>query len=119
MSASLNNRLHKARQHLNNGDAAAAHALCSEVLAKAPRNPEALMLRGIAGLMNQRPAEAAADFRQALAAMPGNGALLEYLGLALLTLGQFTEAEQVLQRACKLAGAPASAWMRLGLAQLH
>lgn len=119
MSASLNNRLHKARQHLNNGDAAAALALCSEVLAKAPRNPEALMLRGIAGLMNQRPAEAAADFRQALAAMPGNGALLEYLGLALLTLGQFTEAEQVLQRACKLAGAPASAWMRLGLAQLH
>lgn len=119
MSASLNNRLHKARQHLNNGDVAAALALCSEVLAKAPRNPEALMLRGIASLMSTQPADAARDFRQALAAEPGNGALLEYLGLALLTLGNFAEAEPVLQRACARAGAPASAWMRLGLAQLH
>jgi protein O-GlcNAc transferase len=119
MSASLNNRLHKARQHLNNGDAAAALALCSEVLARAPRNPEALMLRGIAGLMNNQAAEAARDFRQALVAMPGDGALLEYLGLALLTLGDFAEAEPVLRRACALAGAPASTWMRLGLAQLH
>ncbi|MBX3665159.1 MAG: tetratricopeptide repeat protein [Burkholderiales bacterium] len=119
MSASLNNRLNKARQHLHDGDVAAALALCSEVLAKAPRNPDALMLRGIAALMSQRPAEAAADFRQALAAMPGDGALLEYLGLALLTLGNNAEAEQALQRACALAVAPASAWMRLGLAQLH
>ncbi len=119
MSASLNNRLNKARRHLHDGDVAAALALCSEVLAKAPHNPDALMLRGIAALMNQRPAEAAADFRQALAAMPGDGALLEYLGLALLTLGNHAEAEQALQRACALTGAPASAWMRLGLAQLH
>jgi predicted O-linked N-acetylglucosamine transferase (SPINDLY family) len=119
MSASLNNRLHKARQCLHNGDVAAALALCSEILAKAPRNPDALMLRGIACLMNNQPAEAAGDFRQALATMPGDGALLEYLGLALLSLGSFAEAEPVLQRACALAGAPASAWMRLGLAQLH
>lgn len=119
MSASLNNRLHKARQCLHNGDVAAALALCSEILAKAPRNPDALMLRGIACLMNNQPAEAAGDFRLALATMPGDGALLEYLGLALLSLGSFAEAEPVLQRACALAGAPASAWMRLGLAQLH
>ncbi|MDP2398737.1 MAG: tetratricopeptide repeat protein [Burkholderiales bacterium] len=119
MSASLNARLHKARQLLQSGDIAAALALCSEVLAKAPRNPDALMLRGIAALMNDQAADAERDFRQALAAMPGDGALLEYLGLALLSLGNFAQAEPVLQRACTLAGAPASAWMRLGLAQLH
>ena len=119
MSASLNNRLHKARQLLQNGDIAAALTLCSEVLAKAPHNPDALMLRGIASLMHNQAADAERDFRQALAAMPGDGALLEYLGIALLSLGNFTEAEPVLQRACALAGAPASTWMRLGLAQLH
>jgi len=119
MSASLNNKLRNARTLLQNGDSAAALALCGEILGKAPRNPEALTLRGIAALMGGAPAEAARDFRQALNAAPRDGATLEYLGLALLNLGEFAEAEAVLRRASLLAGAPASVWMRLGLATLH
>jgi len=119
MSASLNNKLRNARTLLQNGDAAGAQALCSEILGKAPRNPEALALRGIVRLMAGAPADAAADLRLALAASPQDGMALEYLGLALLRLGEFAEAEQILRRAAALPGAPASVVLRLGLAMLH
>ena len=119
MSALLNNKLRQARNLLQIGDAAGALAVCAEILAKAPRNPEALTLRGIAALMGGTPADAARDFRQALVAAPGDGAILEYLGLALLHLGAFAEAEQSLQRASAIRGAPASVWMRLGIAVLR
>ncbi|MGE0557097.1 MAG: tetratricopeptide repeat protein [Burkholderiales bacterium] len=119
MSATLNNKLRSARNLLQNGDTAAALAICREILGKAPRNPEALTLRGIAALMGGMPADAVRDFRQALSSAPRDGATLEYLGLALLNLGEFAEAEAVLQQASGLPGAPASTWMRLGLALFH
>lgn len=119
MSASLNNKLRSARNLLQNGDAAAALAICGEILGRAPRNPEALTLRGIAALMCGAAAEAVRDLRLALSAAPQDGTALEYLGLALLNLGEFAEAEATLHRASALAGAPASVWMRLGLAMLH
>jgi protein O-GlcNAc transferase len=119
MSASLNNKLRNARNLLQNGDAAGARALCSEILGKAPRNPEALALRGILSLMGGAPADAVADLRMALAASPHDGMALEYLGLALLNLGDFAEAEQILRRAAALPGAPASVALRLGLAMLR
>ena len=119
MSASLNNKLRNARNLLQNGDAAGTLTVCAEILAKTPRNPDALALRGIALLMGGSPADAARDLRQALAAAPRDGTILEYLGLALLNLGESAEAETLLQRASTLAGAPASVWMRLGMAMLH
>ena len=119
MSALLNNKLRHARNLLHNGDDAGALAVCAEILAKAPLNPEALTLRGIAALMGGAPADAARDFRLALVAAPGDGAVLEYLGLALLHLGAFAEAEQTLRRASAISGAPASVWMRLGIAVLR
>lgn len=119
MSASLNNKLRHARNLLQGGDIPGALALCGEILGRAPRNPEALTLRGIAALMKGAPADAARDFRQALVATPGDGAVLEYLGLALLHLGAFDEAEPFLRRASAISGAPASVWMRLGIALLR
>lgn len=119
MSASLNNKLRDARSLLQAGDAATAQAICSEILDRAPRNPEALTLRGIASLMNGAHADAARDLRLALNASPHDGATLEYLGLALLNLGQPAEAERVLKRAAMLPGAPVSVRLRLGLAMLH
>ncbi len=119
MSASLNNKLLNARNLLHNGDVAGALSICGEILAKAPRNPEALALRGIAALMSGAHADAARDLRQALSASPHDGTTLEYLGLALLNLGEFGEAGNVLRRATLLPGAPASVWLRLGLALLH
>lgn len=119
MSASLNNKLRAARNHLQEGNPAAAIAACDGVLAKAPRNPEALSLRGIARLMTGDIRSAATDLQQAAAAAPGDGTTLEYLGAALLELGETTEAEQVLRRASVLPGAPPSVGMRLGLALLQ
>jgi predicted O-linked N-acetylglucosamine transferase (SPINDLY family) len=119
LSASLHKRLNAARALLQNGDAAGARAICADILGKAPRNPEALTLRGIATLMAGAPADAARDLRQALVALPRDGMALEYLGLALLQLGEFAEAEQVLRRAAALPGAPPSVPLRLGLAMLH
>jgi predicted O-linked N-acetylglucosamine transferase (SPINDLY family) len=119
LSAILNNKLRTARALLQNGDATAAGALCAEILAKAPRNPEALALRGIVNIMAGAFADAANDLRQALTAMPRDGMTLENLGLALLNLGEFAEAEQILRRAAALPGAPPSVPMRLGLAMLR
>ena len=119
MSALLHNKLRAARGHLQSGAAMAAIAACDAVLAKAPRNPEALSLRGIARLMTGATAEAAADLRQATAAAPDDGMTLEYLGQALLQLGLAAEAESVLRRATALPGAPPSVAMRLGLTLLQ
>jgi len=119
LSAILNNKLRTARALLQNGDAIAAGALCAEILAKAPRNPEALALRGIVSLMAGTYTDAVNDLRQALTAMPRDGMTLENLGLALLNLGEFAEAEQILRRAAALPGAPPSVPMRLGLAILR
>lgn len=119
MSASLNNKLRAARGHLQQGNPAAAITASDAVLAKAPRNPEALSLRGIARLMTGAAAAAAHDLRQAAAAAPGDGMTLEYLGQALLQLGETAEAEQVLRRATALPGAPPSVMMRLGLTLLQ
>lgn len=119
MSALLNNKLHHARNLLQNGDIAGTLAICTEILGKAPRNPEALTLRGIAALMNGSATQAARDFRLALEAAPRDVTVLEYLGLALLNLGAFAEAEQVLQKTTALPSAPPSARFRLGMAMLH
>jgi protein O-GlcNAc transferase len=119
MSALLNNKLRAARGHLQNGEPMAAIAACDSVLAKAPRNPEALGLRGIARLMAGAVTDAAGDLRQAAAAAPGDGMTLEYLGQALIQLGETAEAESVLRRAATLPGAPPSVAMRLGLALLQ
>ena len=119
MSASLTNKLRIARNLLQSGDTTRTLAVCGEILVRAPRNPEALTLRGIAALMNGAAADAARDFRNALAVAPHDGTALEYLGLALLNLGDFAEAENILRRASTLFGAPASVWMRLGLAIFH
>jgi len=119
MSAALNAKLHQARTLLHSGDVLSAVALCNAILSKAPRNPEALSLRGMAALMQGDYPSATTDLRLALQAKPNDGATLEYLGLALLNQSAFSEAASVLQRAAQQAGAPASVWMRLGLAHLH
>jgi tetratricopeptide (TPR) repeat protein len=118
LSASLHKKLGTARALLQNGDSSGVQAICAEVLRKAPRNPEALGLRGAAFLMSGNAAAAAEDFRLALSVIPGDGPLLEHLGLALLNLGRFPEAEQPLKQAAGLPGVPASVPMRLGLALL-
>jgi protein O-GlcNAc transferase len=119
LSASVQRKLTQAQQHLQRGDAAAAAALCEDVLARAPRNPDALWLLGTTRLMTGQPDEAASLLERATAAMPSHGAALEHLGVAHLMRGDYGNAERVLRTAASLRGAPASVPMRLGLALLH
>ncbi len=119
VSSSLSRHLQQAEKHLHQGDAIAAQAVCEQVLRKAPRNPDALFLLGIAHLSQNRPADAAPALERAIAADPRHGAALEHLGLAHLMLGRYAAAEQVLQRAAALPRAPASVFMRLGIAILE
>ena len=119
MSAALNRKLHQARERLQGGDAAGAQALCKEILAHAPRNPDALCLLGITYLMAGHARDALPPLGQAVAAQPRHGAALENLGLAHLLLGEFAAAERALHGAAALPGAPASVFMRLGVAMLN
>lgn len=119
MSALSANKLKQARQRLQDGDAAGAERLCEQVLARAPRNPEALCLLGCARLAGGRPDEAIPPFERALAAEPHHGLILENLGLAHLVLGHPGQAEPFLRRAAAQRDAPPSAVMRFGIALLH
>ncbi|MDH3437344.1 MAG: tetratricopeptide repeat protein [Betaproteobacteria bacterium] len=119
MSASTNRKLKQAQELLQSGNLMAAQRLCEEVVERAPRNPEALCLLGIARL-------AAGDARQALPLLEraasghaGYGLALEHLGLAYLMLDRFADAERALRDAAALPGAPASVRMRLGIALLN
>jgi predicted O-linked N-acetylglucosamine transferase (SPINDLY family) len=119
MSASVQRKLKQAHDHLRNGDAASASSLCEAVLARAPRNPDALWLLGAARLIEGRAADALPLLARAVAAAPAHGAALEHLGLVHLMLEQYADAERTLRRALELPGAPATVRMRLGLALLH
>lgn len=119
MSAALNNKLQHARSLLQAGNAIGARELCLNILGKAPRNPDALMIMGISALMTGVPRDAEQHLRNALTGNPHSGEILEYLGLALLNLDDSVGAEKVLARATATPGAPASAWMRHGLAVLQ
>src|SRR5918999_1460225 len=108
MSASIQRKLEQAHAHLSNGEAAAAAALCEQVLARAPRHPDALWLLGSARLIEGRTAEAAGVLERATTGAPARGAALESLGLAYLLLERFADAERVLRSAASLSGAPPS-----------
>jgi predicted O-linked N-acetylglucosamine transferase (SPINDLY family) len=119
MSASSAHKLKQAHERLQNGDAAGARLLCEQVLKRAPRNPGALSLLGLAHLMSGAPADAVPLLAQVTALAPRDGMALEHLGLAHLMLGRYAEAERVLRQAELLPGAPASVSMRLGAALLR
>ena len=119
MSAAVLRKLQQAQQQLREGHIDQAAASCERVLRKAPRNVEALWLLGLARLMGDRLDEAISLLDRVLTAEPDHGAALEHLGLAHLVRGDFAKAEARLRQAAALPYAPASVFMRLGLALLH
>lgn len=119
MSLVATRNLKQARERLQQGDIQGAAYLCEQVLQRAPRQPEALLMMGIVHLMRGRPADALAPLSAAVAAAPQDGAALEHLGLVHLMLGQFDQAEPPLRAAAALRGAPPSVHMRLGLSLLN
>jgi predicted O-linked N-acetylglucosamine transferase (SPINDLY family) len=119
VSAFALRKLRQAQELLQRGDATTARRLCEEVLQRAPRNPEALCLLGIAQLAAGDAARALPLLEQAASSQAGYGLALEHLGLANLMLGRFADAERALRSAAALPAAPPSVHMRLGVSLLQ
>ena len=119
MSAFTNRKLKQAQEYLQSGNLGAARRLCEDVIARAPRNPEALCLLGITHLFAGDAQQALPLLQQAVDSVAGYGLALEHLGVAHLMLGRFSDAERALRPAAGLPGAPSSARMRLGVALLN
>jgi tetratricopeptide (TPR) repeat protein len=90
--------------------------LVAEVLAKSPRDSDALILRGDVALANQDPKAAIADLRTVLRDQPNSVGVLRTLARAHLANGEPAIAEETLQRA--LESNPNDGTLRLDLAQL-
>jgi protein O-GlcNAc transferase len=116
---SINDQLQKAWQQLQGGNTHGALGLIETVLQRAPANPQALCLLGMARVAMDDAANAVAPLERALESDPRNGMALDTFGLALLTLARYGDAAEVLRRAAALPHAPAVVFMRLGMALLN
>ncbi|MGH8618648.1 MAG: tetratricopeptide repeat protein [Burkholderiales bacterium] len=119
MPQSPQDRIARAWEALQRGDAATAERLSRQVLDRAPREVPALVLLGTARMLRGQLDSAVTLFTRALGEDPRNAIALEHLGLANLMLSRFADAERILAQALALPRAPATAHMRHGLALLH
>jgi Flp pilus assembly protein TadD len=91
-----------ARAHFQARRLADAEAICRSLLARNPRDAEALHLLGmIAGMAGHREA-AEPILRQAAAIRPDSAEIVSALGTALFQLDRYAEAREVYQRAIQL-----------------
>jgi len=81
-----------ANQHLQHGRTAEAAALCEQILAVLPEQPDVLHLLGVAAYQLGRMQDAAGYFRRALAANPQATGSRNNLGCTLIELGHYEEA---------------------------
>lgn len=98
------------------GDVTGAEKLLSEVLQKAPRDDDALFLRGTLALQQQDPKSAIADLRSVLRDQPNSSGVIRVLARAHLANGEPALAEETMRRA--VDANPGDATPRLDLAQL-
>jgi tetratricopeptide (TPR) repeat protein len=115
-SAGISAHDHLAELLVQRNDTAGAQALISEVLAKSPRDDEALLLRGNIALANSDPKSAIADMRSVLRDQPNAIGVLRVLARAHLANGEPALAEETMRRAVEAN--PKDASVRLDLAQL-
>lgn len=94
-----------------------AHKLIDDVLAKNPRDSEALLVRGELVLKGRDPSAAIADLRAALKDSPGSVPIERLLARAHMANGEPALAEQALRSAIDTA--PTDMNVRLQLAQLY
>jgi predicted O-linked N-acetylglucosamine transferase (SPINDLY family) len=90
-----------------------ADAAYAEVLRMAPRNYQALHLKGAVAFQRHQHAEAALLLARALAVQPRAAPTLMCLGLAQAALGRTTEAETNLRAAVKYETKNTEAWSNL------
>jgi tetratricopeptide (TPR) repeat protein len=101
---------------LQQGDPQGAQQLLAEVLAKNPRDNDALILRGTLELEQKDPKSAIADLRSVLRDQPNAIGVMRTLARAHLANGEPALAEETMRRA--VDANPKDAQVRLDLAQL-
>jgi len=101
---------------IQNNDAPGAQKLLAEVLAKNPRDNDALILRGNLALAQKDPKAAIADLRSVLRDQPNAIGVMRTLARAHLANGEPALAEETMRRA--VDANPKDAGARLDLAQL-
>lgn len=115
-AAGLTARDRLAESRAQQNDVAGAEKLIGEVLAKSPRDDDALVLRGNIALSRKDPKAAIADLRAVLRDQPNSVPVLRTLARAHLANGEPAIAEETLRRA--LEAGPKDPVVRLDLAQL-
>jgi tetratricopeptide (TPR) repeat protein len=105
-----------ARLKLQENDFPGALALANEVLAKSPRDDDALMIRGNIALAKQDPRAAIADLRAVLRDQPNAEGVVRTLARAHLANGEPALAEETMRHAAEAN--PGNAALQLDFAQL-
>jgi predicted Zn-dependent protease len=108
------NRL--AAMRVQQNDVSGAEKLIAEVLAKNPRDNDALILRGNLALAQKDPKTAIADLRAVLRDQPNAAGVMRTLARAHLANGEPALAEETMRRAVEAN--PKDAGARMDLAQL-
>jgi tetratricopeptide (TPR) repeat protein len=111
---SARNRLASLRVQLN--DIPGAEKLIAEVLAKSPRDDDALIMRGNIALSQKDPRTAIADLRSVLRDQPNSIGVMRSLARAHLANGEPALAEETMRRAVEAN--PQDSAARLDFAQL-
>lgn len=115
-AAGITARDRLAALHAQRNDIKGTEELVAQVLAKSPRDSDALILRGDIELSKKDPKSAIADLRTVLRDQPNSIGVLRTLARAHLANGEPAIAEETLRRA--LEGHPKDPELRLDLAQL-
>lgn len=114
--AGLTARDRLANLRLQNNDVAGALALTNEVLAKSPRDDDALLIRGTISLAKKDPRAAIADLRAVLRDQPNSVGVIRSLARAHLANGEPAIAEETLRHA--VDANPKNPVLQLDFAQL-
>ena len=115
-AAGLSARDRLAALRVQDDDMTGALALVNEVLAKSPRDDEALMVRGSIALARKDPRSAIADLRSVLRDQPNAVGVLRSLARAHLANGEPAIAEETMRRA--VGDNPTNPALELDFAQL-
>ncbi len=115
-AAGLTARDRLAELRAQRNDVAGAQVLIGEVLAKSPRDDDALVLRSNIAMAKRDPKSAIADLRTVLRDQPNAIGVLRTLARAHLANGEPAIAEETMRRAVEAN--PKDAALRLDLAQL-